>query len=53
MLKFWEKMEMGQVIVRVKWKGYGKWQTTQIANDARYEHIYNGRRIGTRMRSIK
>ena len=42
------------MIVQVKWKGYEKLAfSPYFENGTRYGHSYNGRRIGTRMRSIE
>jgi len=46
------------VIVQVKWKGYEKLAFFDIVslyfeNSTRHGHSYNGKRIGTRMRTIE
>jgi len=46
------------VILQIKWKGYEKLAFLQqyfalFREGYRYVHVHNGRRIGTRMRSIR
>jgi len=57
-LKFWEKLEGFIGHVPVKYKGYENWRFSRnislyFENGSRYDHSYNGRRIGTRIRPIE